>query len=267
MIRSFLALSAAAFSAETALAQDGSPPPTVAQSSTPAAPTAATDEQELEVLTGLLTNLSSPSRGFRAWGGISALALGGATVPAGIAMFDKGYNSFAATITLALGAGEVIGGILVLAFPSGPSARFQELSNLAEEQRAAGKSPGEIVSQVENKWRENADGSRSLRHVVGLLGVGTGTVCLAGGMYLAFADVPSTSLSKTEQYGFSAALLGLGYAGIIFGLQAFFFEEPVEAAWKTYIRAKPRRTSLLKLRGIGYAPAPGGGVLSLGATF
>jgi hypothetical protein len=246
---------------------------TAAPDPPPAASPSSSDPSDLVRLQGLLEHFGRQSRGYRTWGGLSSLAIGAAAIPSGVILLHRGNGDteFSGALVLGLGIGTVLGGGLLLAFPFGSVNQFGRLSSSIDARQTAGQSSSEIVAAIESQWRENAESSRALRRTIGIIAVSVGTMALAGGTYLALADASNANFSRKEQYGFSAVFFGLGSVSVISGLQAFFFEEPIEAAWKTYESLRSPRSSssqpLLRLRSVGYSPVPGGGVVGLAATF
>ncbi|HLK38900.1 MAG TPA: hypothetical protein VKU41_19195 [Polyangiaceae bacterium] len=255
--------------------RDGSaqePPSAPAPSSAASAPEqqpalvrAARDDQDLARLTELMQRWSSNTNGYRVWGALSGVAIAGATIPAGIVMLNRPDGEEPGALALGVGIGSALGGGLLLLVS--PLGSFQPVVDVLEAGRAAGKPPGEIVKEAEAKWRTAADSMKDFRTTVGALDACFGALSLAGGTYLAVANLSSQDFSKKEQYGSAAALSAFGAFAVVFGLRGVFYEESIEAAWDAYESRRPHDEPAVKVNGVGVVPVRGGATLGLNASF
>lgn len=238
------------------------------------------DIQEMQRLGDLLDRLSSDVHSARVWSGAFGLGAGAVLLPTGIYVstrsdcVDQGGVTVCPSdssiglggpIILGAGIGLVLGGAINLMVASHP---FESLHEKFVQRRAEGKTPAQVVSETEEDWRDKAQSTRTLRQIAGVLAVGVGGLGLIGGTTLALVKPPLGKLSANEQYGFAAAILVPSAIAVAGGLGVYFFPEPSEVAWETYRRMKnppPRPTSFRPQ--LGAAPLPGGGLVTLGATF
>ncbi|MBX3187282.1 MAG: hypothetical protein KF819_09710 [Labilithrix sp.] len=211
---------------------------------------------DLERLSATLGELSSQSRNYRTWGGIGTIAVGAAVIPAGAVMLGRSSDDGSPApglITVSVGAGAVLGGVLLLAVPTlGPAGSFESLQQELDEGRAAGRPPAEIVAAVEAAWREKAETQRALRQVAGGIGIGVGALAVAGGTIFAVAD-PIGDLSRAEQDGFAAAFLASGFLAVVLGFQGLMIEESLESSWRAHSAGRKRSSFEIRPTGTGFA--------------
>ena len=246
------------------------PPPAPPSTALQVAPVEPRSEQELARFTELMDVSASQSRAYHVWGGVSILAVGALTIPAGVFMNNRDDNPVASAVgpmVLGLGALEALaGGMLVTSalFEN----EFDRISSVVQQEKAAGKSAREILGRAESQWRNEAFFARRRRRIVGILQTGSGVVLVgAAGAYLAFVDASASQQADRSKFGFSAAMLGVGALEVVLGVRALLLEDPVETAWRTYEATKAREVSSLKFRGVSVAPTSAGGVLTFNATF
>jgi hypothetical protein len=222
------------------------------------APTPASVDasQALDRLETLLRTYEEKERTYRFWSGVSLLAAGAVTVPAGIVISRRGTEpSLLGPFVIGLGAVELTGGLLTFL----PSPNFGKLTRELEEQRASGKTPEETLARLEARWKELAEEWRSSRRFVGALLLGLGALNTGLTATLAFMG-PSDSQNEATLYWLG---FGVGLFGMLEGLKMLFLEHEIEATWNAYRLTTPPRPQL----GVGYAPAPGGGTFQLIGTF
>ncbi|GAC1351415.1 MAG: hypothetical protein NVS3B20_06200 [Polyangiales bacterium] len=239
----------------------------VAPASAPQPHPVVDERHELVKLESLLHRLADEGRGYRTYGALAALASGAATLPAGIVMARQDERSLYPFV-IGLGAGELVGGILILAWNPDP---FAHLQRSFDERKAAGMAPDKIVLETEREWRDEAKHTRLARKVVGGIATVVGGASLGLGAWLAFSNSALSNLTPPERRGFATAFLGLGYLSAIVGLQTYFFETPIESSYQTYSQlvASPAITgsrARVSPR-IGFAPLPGGGSIALVGSF
>ena len=213
----------------------------------------------------ILGHFGSQSSSYRLWSGVSGMAIGAVAIPSGIVMTNRSDSMVAGPIALGIGIGSVVGGGLSLLIPSDP---LERLHRSFEERAASGKPAAQIVAEMENEWRERVESERTMRRVIGGIGIGLGTAALGTGAFLALRKPPLGRLSTDEQYGFGAAFLGLGAVSVFTGLQAFILEDNLEASYSVYRRMKaPPAGPVASLPSFSFAPMPGGGFIGLHGTF
>ncbi len=224
------------------------------------------DETELARLDGTLRELAVGQKSYRLWGGLSALALGALSVPAGIviARRDNGL-AFAGVVMAAVGAGEVVAGTLLLTLPFGPLNSFEPLTDSIQEQRRVGRPPRAIISAIESDWEKRSNDARSQRHTMAWLTGAVGVLSMSAGTYLALE--PVSRWTRSQQIAFSSVYFAAGSLAIIGSLQTYFLESPIETAWISYRGRKAPPTVPQRQSRIDIAPMPGGAMLQVGVRF
>lgn len=211
---------------------------------------------QLAQLEEIFKHYDSEFSRFQLWGGLAAIGAGAVTIPMGFAIRNHS-DSIAAPVVLGLGAGEVVGGAVLLLGSSGSDAEFAKLSVFLTQERSTGKTSVEILRSVEEEWKRRADASQSMRRLGGVLGTSVGIIGLGTGTYFALSDVSGTSAS--ERATLSALCLGVGGVSLMLGIRSFFFENPVEIAWRVRNAGRVIRSAQFLKLGVSPAPLPGGG--------
>jgi hypothetical protein len=217
-------------------------------------------------MAALFDHYAAQTRDYHVWGGVAGLALGAGLIPGGILLLPD--NATAGAIALGAGIGSALGGTLLLVFPRlGIGGEFRSLADLVEHERAAGKPPKQVVATVESEWGRWAQGMRSGRHATGIFAIALGGAAVAGGIVLAATDVSTASFSRKEQEGFSAALLGFGAISTFLGLQSYLFESPCEAGYSSYEAAERARSAPPGPLAVSVVPFERGAVMEFAMRF
>lgn len=233
----------------------------------PVAPT-GTDPASAEVdrLEELFRYFDSEYREFQLWGALAAIGSAAVTIPMGFFIRKHSDpNSLAAPLVLGLGAGELAGGIVLLAEPGGSDSDLAKLSTSLSKERATNRPSSEILRFFEAEWKQRADAARSLRHIWGVATMSVGVLGLGAGSYFAISDV--SGVSRSDRTTFSATCLGVGGISLILGVRSFLLESPVELSWKVRRAGKPLHSSRLLQLDMAPLPLPGGGALAIGGIF
>lgn len=196
---------------------------------------AETEEQSLVRLARLQALLQHDNDSFqeyRLWGGLGFSAAGVLTLPMGIAIRHHDEGRVGGVIAIGVGAGELAGGIALLAGGSGSARSPSDLYELLQERRRAGTPPARIVAEIEDAWRRSAEAAQASRRLAGGVGVGLGVLCIGAGSYLEVQRV--SGLSASERFGYAAAFLGVGGMSLILGMRSLFIEDTVEVGWRSY---------------------------------
>lgn len=214
------------------------------------------DERDLARLRIVLKDSAVNAHDLRRWGGFttlgSGLLLAGAGTWVGLSPHPndsaKGF-----VLSAAIGGGALtLTGIVELAglFTSADEDALAEFD-------ATSGTPSFRLQTAEAAWQKRADDARSARKfggtfalVVGVIGMGVST-----GMLL-FAGPHQTDSTYTG----IGILYGASVINVVLGGATLFLESPTERGWRTWQTARlgPR---------VGVAPAPGGGMISLGFSF
>jgi hypothetical protein len=229
---------------------------------------------DLARLERILTHHAHDGRSYGIAMGVSGLVTGSVAIPTAIYMLSKKDNPIPGGITLGIGIGSTIGGIVSFFVPSGD---LDSLGRSLEEKKENGEAPQQIVAEIEREWHDRAAATRATRKGWGITGVVLGTIVMGVGTGFAIADPISDNISRPEQQAMGAVLLGAGAANVAAGFTGFFLETPVESTWDVYaswkggpivVPAPPPRFGFAPLRGLARGhEAWEGGVLTMSGAF
>jgi hypothetical protein len=194
--------------------------------------------------------------------GIGALAVGLPQVAFGGYMLEQ-TNAAAK----AIGPGMIVGGTvdcLLGIVPLFAPTPMSMLRDLYESERRSGKPPGEVVHDVEEKWRSLVTLQRRQKRLGGIVSLALGVPAFTTGLVFAIAGPGLARMSPQTQYGWGGALLGFDFL-VYQGVASLVAPPPVDTAFDTYQLLK-HGTPASAPR-VGFVPARGGGALTLAATF
>jgi hypothetical protein len=182
----------------------------------------------------LMTSYERPAKQYRLVGGLTAIGLGVATVPIGIAMIERGPTTdIAPVILLGIGVGEVIGGTFVLATPGSYASGYARIDDRIRAGREAGEPAEKTLADAEQIWKTQAGIAHDGRNAVGGILLVIGLVASGFGVGLDVAT-PAAGLSRSDQDGFATGAFAIGYAAIMSSVRSFVFPTSIEMGWQAY---------------------------------
>jgi len=226
----------------------------------------ALSSAEVEQLGKMFDSYHSDFRKFQLLGAASLTVLGAITIPVGIAIRNHSNSQLlVGPIVIGLGAGEIGGATALILGSSGSDPDLSELATFLHQERARTSDSSSVLRAVETEWSRRVDGNRAYRMVGGVLGMTLGVLGTAGGTVFALSDI--SQLSRNDRYEIAAMGFSVGAFGLIAGMRSFFFESPIEVAWKVRHTGQPLRSSKQTQFGVIPVPLLGGGALAVEGKF
>lgn len=188
------------------------------------------DDSDLARLDHILHHHATNGRYYGIAIGVSGLVTGGVAIPVGVHMLNKADNPIPGAITLGIGIGSAVGGIISFFVTS---SDLDGLARSLEDKKEAGEPAALIVPEIEQEWREKARSTKTARTAFGVVGVALGAVAMGVGTGFAVAE-PIGDIDRTEQQALGAALIGVGATTVLTGFAQVFLETPIESTWDVY---------------------------------
>jgi hypothetical protein len=186
-----------------------------------------------------------------------ALAGGGAYVASSPnpSSSATGFATYAAiTGGLTLGTG------IALLLGLGTSDDETAWHELVQREREPGNA-GQLLMEAERSWEKRADSARSMRKTSGIIFLVVGGLAATAGTVVLLAQGPHSDSS----YVGAGILYAASALELMLGAEALVSETPVERSWRTWQTLRQPMAGTTPR--VGLAPAPGGGMISLGFAF
>jgi hypothetical protein len=199
--------------------------------------------------------------------GLSTLGVATVLVPTGVVLRTRPDNeSHLVAGGLILGGATPLIPAISALFPSA----VERLSLDAQARQTAGRPASETLRVIEDGWREAAEQNRRSRLYIGVAGLVLGSAALAAGLVFMLEPSGFGGLSETTQYTLGSAFIGAGVPISALGLRSLVVPSIEETSWEAYVRLKagaPASAPPVSLPSVSVAPARGGGLAVLSATF
>lgn len=221
-------------------------------------------DEDLARFRSFVAHADTPSRIRRYVGALAGLGVSAVVTPVGAVLYRREAN-VGSGVVLGTGIGFGVGGLLDLVFaPASPYARADAAAAL---ELSRGRTSAEALAAGEAVLEGAAREARTGRMVGGAVGLGLGAAALGVGAVFAGADLTSSTFSRKEQDGVSAALVLAGAWVTACGAEILFSPTPLETSWAAYHAGRAREPRRATLVAPALTPVPNGGaMLTLGAV-